>query len=404
VCFAEPDPVVICGGGPAGMMCGYLLARAGVPVTVLEKHQDFLRDFRGDTIHPSTLELLHELGILDEFLARPHQEVRYAEGEIGDARVRLADLTHLPTRCKFIVFMPQWEFLNFLAEQARALPAFTLRLETEALRVVRANDRVTGVDVRSSSGEERLDARLVIAADGRESILRNGMGLEVDDLGAPMDVLWFKLDVLPGESPAVLGRVAQGQVLVRLYRGDYWQCALIIRKGTFAVVQREGLDAFRRRVASLARRDTAAEIEGWDDVKLLTVKVDRLRQWAAPGILFIGDAAHAMSPIGGVGINLAIQDAVATANLLAGPLQSGPPSLADLRRVQRRRGFPTWATQALQLFIQNRAIDPMLASGKTPAVPWIVALLQRLSILQRIPARVIGVGFRAEHVRTAPDS
>jgi 2-polyprenyl-6-methoxyphenol hydroxylase-like FAD-dependent oxidoreductase len=399
------DPVVICGGGPAGMMCGYLLARAGVPVTVLEKHQDFLRDFRGDTIHPSTLELLHELGILEPFLARPHQEVRYAEGELGDTRVRLADFTHLPTHCKFVAFMPQWDFLNFLADQARALPAFTLRMETEALRVVLNADHVTGVEVQSASGEERLNARLVIAADGRESVLRNSMRLAVEDLGAPMDVLWFKLRFREGDAPAVLGRIAQGAVLVRLFRGDYWQCALIIRKDTFDTVQREGLGAFRRRVAFLAHRDNADEIESWDDVRLLTVKVDRLRQWAAPGILFIGDAAHAMSPIGGVGINLAIQDAVATANLLAGPLRLRAPTLDELRRVQRRRSFPTRATQALQLFIQDRAIDPLLASGSAPSsVPWIVALAQRFPVLQRIPALVIGVGFRPEHVRSSPSS
>jgi len=401
---AARDPVVICGGGPAGMMCGYLLARAGVPVTVLEKHKDFLRDFRGDTIHPSTLEVLRELGILEPFLARPHQEVRYAEGELGDTRVRLADFTHLPTHCKFVAFMPQWDFLDFLAEQARALPAFTLRMETEALRVVRDADRVTGVEVRSAStsasGEERLPARLVIAADGRESVLRDSMGLAVEDLGAPMDVLWFRLRIRAGEAPAVLGRIAQGAVLVRLFRGDYWQCALIIRKGTFDTVQREGLDAFRKRVAFLAHRDNADEIESWDDVRLLTVKVDRLREWAAPGILFIGDAAHAMSPIGGVGINLAIQDAVATANLLSGPLRLRAPTLDELRRVQRRRAFPTRATQALQLFIQDRAIDPLLASGSAPpGVPWIVRLAQRLPVLQRIPALVIGVGFRPEHVR-----
>jgi 2-polyprenyl-6-methoxyphenol hydroxylase-like FAD-dependent oxidoreductase len=398
------DPVVICGGGPAGMMCGYLFARAGVPVTVLEEHTDFLRDFRGDTIHPSTLELLRELGILERFLARPHQEVRYAEGELGDTRVRLADFTHLPTHCQFVAFMPQWDFQDFLAEEARALPAFTLRMGTEALRVIRVADHVAGVEIRSASGEESLHARLVIAADGRKSALRDSMGLAAQDLGAPMDVLWFKLRLRPGDSPAVLGRIAQGAVLVRLYRGDYWQCALIIRKGTFDAVQREGLDAFRRRVALLAHRDTADEIERWDDVRLLTVKVDRLRQWAAPGILFIGDAAHAMSPIGGVGINLAIQDAVATANLLADPLRSRAPSLAELRRVQRRRWLPTRATQAMQLFLQDRAIDPLLASGRTPGVPWIVALAQRFPVLQRIPARLIGVGFRPEHVRTAVDS
>jgi len=384
-------------------MCGYLLARAGVPVTVLEKHADFLRDFRGDTIHPSTLELLRELGILEQFLARPHQEVSHAEGELGDVRVRVADFTHLPTHCRFVAFMPQWEFLNFIAGQARGLPTFTLRMETEALRVVRTADRVTGVVVRSASGEEQLDARLVIAADGRASVLRDSMGIAVDDLGAPMDVLWFQLRFRSGDTPAVLGRVAQGQVLVRLYRGDYWQCALIIRKGTFDTLRRAGLDAFRKRVALLARRADTDEIQTWEDVRLLTVKVDRIRSWASPGILFIGDAAHAMSPIGGVGINLAIQDAVASVNLLADPLRSRTPSLAELRRVQRRRGFPTWATQALQLFIQNRAIDPLLRSGKTPGVPMILSLAQRFPVLQRIPARVIGVGFRPEHIRVGFD-
>jgi 2-polyprenyl-6-methoxyphenol hydroxylase-like FAD-dependent oxidoreductase len=299
--------------------------------------------------------------------------------------------------------MPQWDFLDFLADQARALPAFTLRMETEALRVVRDGDRVAGVMVRSRSGEERLDARLVIAADGRASALRTGMKLEVREFGAPIDVLWFKLGLLPGDSPAVLGRIVEGQVLVRLHRGDYWQCALVIPKGSFESVQGEGLDAFRRRIARLARRDQADEIASWDEVRLLTVKVDRLRQWAAPGILFIGDAAHAMSPIGGVGINLAIQDAVATANLLASTLQSRTPTLGELRRVQRRRQFPTWATQTLQLFVQDRAIGSVLATGSTPTVPWIVALAQRLPILQRIPARLIGVGFRPEHVR-AEDS
>jgi 2-polyprenyl-6-methoxyphenol hydroxylase-like FAD-dependent oxidoreductase len=389
---------LIAGGGPAGIMCGYLLARAGTDVIVLEKHRDFFRDFRGDTIHPSTLQVMDELGLLEDFLALPHQEVRHAEGELGDTRIRLADFTHLPTRCKFIAFLPQWDFLNFLALKARAFPNFRLLMETEAAGLLRERGRVCGLMTKSPEGEFAIRARLAIAADGRHSAVREAAGLRVRNLGAPMDVLWFKLAFREGDAPAVFGRIAEGAVLVRLYRGDYWQCALIIRKGTFDEVQRQGLDAFRARVAALARRDTADEIASWDDVRLLTVAVDRLGRWWQPGLLFIGDAAHAMSPIGGVGINLAIQDAVAAANILAAPLRRGALTDDDLARVEKRRRFPTWATQKMQTTVQNRVIDPLLSSGRTPAVPGFVKLAQRWTWLQRIPARVIGMGFRPEHV------
>ena len=392
---------VVAGGGPAGMMAGYLLARAGVDVVVLEKHADFLRDFRGDTIHPSTMEVLAELGLLERFLALPHQAVKYVEGEFGDERVRVADFTHLPTRCKFIAFMPQWDFLDFLAREAKRFAHFRLMMGAEATELLREGERAVGLAVTTPSGSLAIRSDLVIGADGRHSRLRDAAGLAVDDLGAPMDVLWFRLARREDERHAVLGRFAAGQALVMLDRGDYWQCALIIRKGTAAAVKAEGLAAFRARIAKLARRASVDEIQSLDDVKLLTVAVDRLREWCRSGLLFIGDAAHAMSPIGGVGINLAIQDAVAAANILAGPLRRRAVTLADLQRAQRRRMFPTRATQALQVFIQNRVIDPMLRSGTTPKVPAVVRLAQRWPLLQRIPARFIGMGFRPEHVRTS---
>ncbi len=394
-----PDPhCLIAGGGPAGMMCGYLLARAGVSVVVMEKHGDFLRDFRGDTIHPSTLQLMHELGELDDILRLPHQDVSFAEADIGDERVRIADFTHLPVAHQRLVFMPQWDFLDFLAERARRLACFTLLMDTEAVALVRDGARVSGLRVRGKSGEREMNAgALVIAADGRDSILRRDAGLAVRDLGAPMDVMWFRLRHRPQDEHAVLGRIVEGQALIMLYRGEYWQCALVIRKGAAGEIRGLGLEAFRSRVARLARRESVEEIATWDDVKLLTVRVDRLEDWHEPGLLFIGDAAHAMSPIGGVGVNLAIQDAVAAANLLNAPLRRGNLSEADLARVQERRMFPTRATQKLQTTIQDRIIDPVL-NGARPRVIWPIKLMQAWPWLQRLPARAIGLGIRPEHI------
>ncbi|HUI96911.1 MAG TPA: FAD-dependent oxidoreductase [Xanthobacteraceae bacterium] len=390
---------VIAGGGPAGIMAGFLLARAGVDVIVLEKHADFFRDFRGDTIHPSTMDVMAELGLLDDFLKVPHQEVHYGEAEIGEEKFRVADLTHLRTHCRFIAFMPQWDFLNFLASQGGKLPRFRLMMATEATDLMREGARTVGVVAKTASGEIRIRADLTIGADGRHSRIREAAGLEVEDIGAPMDVLWLRLARRPGDEHAVLGRFVDGRFFIMLDRGDYWQCAMVIRKGTFEEVKRAGLAAFRARVARFAKRDNADEIESFDDVKLLTVAVDRLPEWALPGLLFIGDAAHAMSPIGGVGINLAIQDAVAAANILSDPLRDRRVTLDELRQVQRRRAFPTWATQKVQTTIQNQVIDPMLTSGKTPKAPAILRLAQRWPFLQRIPARLIGLGFRPEHVR-----
>ena len=324
----------------------------------------------------------------------------YAGGEIGNEKFRIADFTHLPARCKFVAFMPQWDFLNFLAAQAKRLPNFRLMMATEATDLLREGGRIVGIVANAASGAKEIRADLVIGADGRHSRIREAAGLKVKDIGAPMDVLWFRLDHRAGDEHAVLGRFADGQLLVMLDRGDYWQCALIIRKGTADAVKAEGLAAFRARVARIAKRSSADEIESLDDVKLLTVAVDRLEEWWRPGLLFIGDAAHAMSPIGGVGINLAIQDAVAAANILTDPLLRKSATLNDLRRVQKRRHFPTWATQAMQVAIQNHVIDPMLASGKTPKPPAVLRLAQRWPLLQRIPARLIGMGVRPEHVHS----
>jgi 2-polyprenyl-6-methoxyphenol hydroxylase-like FAD-dependent oxidoreductase len=391
----------IAGGGPAGMMLALLLARADVTVLVLEKHADFLRDFRGDTIHPSTLEVMHELGVLEDFLQRPHQEVRTLGAQIGDVFLQLADFAHLPTHCRFIALMPQWDFLNFIAEQAKRYPGFRLEMEAEATALIEEGGRVTGMRAETRQGSLTIRADLVVGADGRHSIVREKAGLEIVDLGAPMDVLWMRLSRRPTDSGQTLGRVDAGRILVMLNREDYWQCAFVIPKGGFDQIRQSGLAAFRGEIARLAPHlgDRVDELDDWSDIKLLTVAVDRLRVWHRPGLLCIGDAAHAMSPIGGVGINLAIQDAVAAANILAPRLRQGPANEDDLQAVQRRREFPTRATQRVQLFVQNRVIGNVLRSSGKLSPPLPLRLLGRWPLLRRIPARLIGIGFRPEHVK-----
>ncbi|MGH7221891.1 MAG: FAD-dependent oxidoreductase [Gemmataceae bacterium] len=401
---ANPFACCITGGGPAGMMLGFLLARAGVEVLVLEKHADFLRDFRGDTIHPSTLELMHELGLLEEFLARPHQEAPPLQGQIGEETVVVADFSHLPTHCRYIAFMPQWDFLNFVSEHARRYPTFHLRMRTEVSELLESNGRVVGVRAIAPSGPTEFHAALTIGADGRHSTVRAEGGLKVQDLGAPIDVLWMRLSRRPDDRRNPLGRFDSGKIFIMLDRGEFWQCAYVIPKGRFEEIRQRGLSAFRDALVEIApfMHDRVAELSDWNDIKLLTVVVDRLRRWYRSGLLCIGDAAHAMSPIGGVGINLAIQDAVATANLLAVPLRDGTVTLEDLRRVQRRRELPTRLTQRLQVLIQDRIIRRVLAGGKRLSLPWPLRLMRRFPILRRIPARLIGMGFRPEHVKT-PD-
>jgi 2-polyprenyl-6-methoxyphenol hydroxylase-like FAD-dependent oxidoreductase len=392
----------IVGGGPAGMMLGLLLARAGVDVIVLEKHADFFRDFRGDTIHPSTLEVVHELGLLEEFLKRPHQELRELRGWIGDEMIPVADFSHLPTHCKFIALMPQWDFLDFLAQHGKTYPGFRLRVRAEVTELIEEGGRIAGVRARTPAGVLEVRADLVVGADGRHSTVRAQAGLETMDLGAPMDVLWMRLSQRPGDPKESMGRFDPGHVFVMIDRGDYWQCAFVIPKGGMEEVRRRGLEAFRQEVAQVApfMRDRVNEIADWDHVKLLTVAVDRLRQWCRPGLLCIGDAAHAMSPIGGIGINLAIQDAVAAGNILAGPLRGGPASLDQLWAVQRRRELPTRITQRAQVLIQNRIIGRVLTTqAKSFAVPLPVRLMRRFPFLRRIPARLIGMGVRPEHVK-----
>jgi len=393
----------IVGGGPAGMMLGFLLARAGVDTVVLEKHGDFLRDFRGDTIHPSTLEVMHELGLLDDFLKRPHNEVSQLEGQIGMERLVIADFSHLPTRCKFIALMPQWDFLDFLAAQARRYPSFRLEMECEASDLIVEDGRIAGIVAATPRGALQIRADLVIGADGRHSTIRQKAGLEIIDLGAPIDVLWMRIPKHADDPPQTLGRIDTGRILVMLDRGDYWQCAFVIRKGGFEEVRQRGLAALRDEIARLAALDRARleELRDWSDIKLLTVAVDRLRRWHRPGLLCIGDAAHAMSPIGGVGINLAIQDAVAAANILVPRLRGGGDIGGEtLDQVQRRRELPTRLIQRLQLLIQDRVISRVLGSTGPLSLPLALRLLRRWPILRRIPARLVGIGFRLEHVRT----
>jgi 2-polyprenyl-6-methoxyphenol hydroxylase-like FAD-dependent oxidoreductase len=392
----------IAGGGPAGMMLGFLLARAGVDVIVLEKHPDFLRDFRGDTIHPSTLELMHELGLLDEFLKLPHQAVSRLTFQIGADRIPMVDFSHLPTRCKFIALMPQWDFLNFLAEQGRRYPAFHLRMQAEATNLIEEGGRVIGLRADTPEGEIEIRASLVVGCDGRHSTVRERAGLTVDDIGAPIDVLWFRLSRRAGDTEETSGHIEAGKLMVMLNRGDYWQCAYVIPKGGIDAVKRDGLAAFRNGVAALEPflRDRVGELASFDDIKLLTVKIDRLRQWHRPGVLCIGDAAHAMSPVGGVGVNLAVQDAVAAANILAEPLRSGSVTRDDLAAVQRRRAFPTRVIQRMQVVVQNNLLSPALASAERPRPPFLLRMMRWMPLLRRFPARLVGLGVRPEHIRT----
>ena len=390
------------GGGPAGMMAGYLLARAGVPVVVLEKHADFNRDFRGDTIHPSTLELMYELGLLEEFLKLPHQELRELRAVVNGQVVPVADFTKLPTHCKFIAFMPQWDFLNFLSSHAKRFPTFQLYMETEVVDLLMKDSPVTGVRAKTPEGELEVCADLVIGADGRHSIVHTRAGLELREFGVSIDVLWMRISKKQGDPKQTLGFFQNGKLLVLLDRDDYWQCGFVIPKGAFDEIKARGLTQFQNDIASFAGflRDRVAELDDWSKIKLLTVQVNRLRDWCCEGLLCIGDSAHAMSPAGGVGINLAIQDAVATANLLAEKLQHGPVHLDDLRTVQARREWPTRLIQAMQIFIHRRVVTGRSPGEKKTSLPFVLRLLKWFPILRQLPARFIGLGPRPEQVRS----
>jgi 2-polyprenyl-6-methoxyphenol hydroxylase-like FAD-dependent oxidoreductase len=390
----------IAGGGPAGMMLGFVLARAGVSVAVLEKHKDFFRDFRGDTVHPSTLELMHELGLLKELLELPHSNVHEVSLQIGDDHVVVGHLERLPAHCKFIALMPQWDFLNFLADHAKRYPGFDLRMGAEATDLILDGERVAGVWARTPDGETEIRADLTVGCDGRHSTLRERAGFSAESLGAPMDVMWFRTSRKQADPEDVVAHVEGGRMLVMLNRDDYWQCAYVIPKGTADEVKAAGIEKFRNSVVDISPflRDRLAEIDSWDKVKLLTVDVDRLSTWYRPGFICIGDAAHAMSPIGGVGINLAVQDAVAAANILAQPLRHGTVTTETLKRVQQRREFPTRVTQRLQLILQNSIIGPALQNkAGRPRAPLFMRIMQ-WPLLRRIPGRLLALGVRPEHI------
>ena len=389
---------VIAGGGPAGIMAGYLLARAGVPVIVLEKHADFFRDFRGDTIHPSTLELMYELGLLEDFLKQPHQEVRELRAVINGQTVPIADFAKLPTRCKFIAFMPQWDFLNFLSTQAKEFPSFQLLVQHEVIDLIFDQNRVTGVRVKTPGGELEIRADLVIGADGRHSIVQGRAGLERQEFGVPIDVLWMRMSKKQNDPQQSFGFFQHGKLLVLLDRGDYWQAGFVIPKGGFDEIKARGLPQFQNDIVSFAGflHDRVAELDDWSKIKLLTVQINRLRDWCRDGLLCIGDSAHAMSPAGGVGINLAIQDAVATANLLAEKLQTGPVSVDDLRKVQGRRQWPTRLIQTMQVFIHRNLVTGQ-TSHRKDSLPIVFRLLKWFPVLRQVPARFIGIGPRPEH-------
>jgi 2-polyprenyl-6-methoxyphenol hydroxylase-like FAD-dependent oxidoreductase len=394
----------VVGGGPCGLMLGFLLARAGVDTVVLEKHGDFLRDFRGDTIHPSTLNVMAELGLLDDFLKLPHAKAPAIGAFFKGQEYGFADFRYLPIRCKFIAIMPQWDFLNFLAERGRNYPSFHLRMRAEATDLIQDGGRVTGVRATTPDGSLEVRAELTVGCDGRHSTVRERAGLAVDDLGAPMDVLWFSLSKKSSDPNQTMGRFDAGRIVVMIDRGDYWQCAFVIRKGAIEETKRAGLPALRQTIVQIAPvfADRVDELKDWDQIKLLTVAVNRVRRWHRPGLLCIGDAAHAMSPIGGVGVNLAVQDAVAAANLLWRPLKAGTVREEDLHRVQQRREFPTRVTQRMQVVVQNNVIDRLLGAGETLAAPWPLRLTSLIPPLRGIPAWLVGMGVRPEHVHT-PD-
>src|SRR6266446_9455969 len=401
---AQPDiraRCVVVGGGPAGMMTGYLLARAGVDVVVLEKHADFNRDFRGDTIHPSTLELMHELGLLEEFLKLPHQEFSQLRGIFNGHIAAMADFSRLPTHCKFIGFMPQWDFLNFFAGKAKAFPSFALHMQHEVVDLIIEADRVVGVRVKTPDGFLDFITDLVIGADGRHAITHTRAGFEIQELGAPIDVLWMHISKRDSDPEQLFGFFRHGKLLVLIDRGDYYQAGFVIPKGGIEIAKQRGLPALHSEIVSLAPflKDRITELDDWSKIKLLTVQINRLKQWCREGLLCIGDSAHAMSPAGGVGINLALQDAVATANLLAAKLKAGPVSVADLGLVQKRREWPTRVIQAMQAFIHRRVVTGR-ESRSGDALPILLKLLQWFPAFRSLPARLIGIGPRPEHIRS----
>lgn len=392
----------IVGGGPAGIMLGYLLARAGIETVILEKHADFFRDFRGDTVHPSTMQVMDELGLIDDFLKVPHDKLQKLDGYFGKTRLRVADISRTDAKYPFIAFMPQWDFLNFLSEKGRRYPNLRLMMGAEAKGLVHDGDTVIGVHATDASGPFKILADLTIACDGRHSVIRTSAGLEVEEIGAPMDVLWFRAGK-SAETESILARIEAGKMMVTLDRGTYWQCAYVIPKGRYDAVKARGLESFRSDVASLAPilKPGIADVKSWDDVKLLTVAVNRLKRWTRPGLLCIGDAAHAMSPVGGVGVNIAVQDAVAAANCLAAKLVHGTVNEHDLVEVQRRREFPMRITQAMQVIVQNNIVSAALKPGNGPFKPPLFArVVNAVPWLQGLTARFLAVGVRPEHVRS----